>query len=53
VLESEEFGIPISARGYYNSVRKVILGQGRPRAIGGLLVALQEEEFVCGALGES
>ena len=53
MLESEEFGITISARGYYNSVRKMILDQGRPKTIDGLLVALQEEEFGYRAPGES
>jgi hypothetical protein len=49
VLQSAEFGITISARGYYNSARKMILDQGQLKMIDGLLVALQEEEFVCRA----
>jgi hypothetical protein len=46
VLESEEFGITISAREYYNSVRKMIANKDQPQTIDGLLVALQEEGFV-------
>lgn len=46
VLESEEFGITISAREYYNSVRKMVADKDLPQTIDGLLVALQEEGFV-------
>jgi hypothetical protein len=46
VLEAEEFGITISAREYYNSVRKIIADKDQPQTIDGLLVALQEEGFV-------
>jgi len=46
VLESEEFGVTISAPEYYNSVRKMIPDKEQPQTIDGLLVALQEEGFV-------
>jgi hypothetical protein len=35
VLESEEFGVTISAREYYNSVRKMIPGKEQPQTIDG------------------
>lgn len=40
VLESEKFGIIISARGYCNSVCRMILDKEQPKTIDGLLVAL-------------
>jgi hypothetical protein len=46
VLESEDFGITISAREYYNSVRKMVPDKDQPQTINGLLIALQEEGFV-------
>ena len=46
VLECEEFGIHITARQYYNSVRKMIPDKSKPETIDGLLVALQEAGFV-------
>jgi hypothetical protein len=46
VLEAEEFSITISAREYYNSVRKMVADKDQPQTIDGLLVALQEEGFV-------
>jgi hypothetical protein len=46
VLEYEEFGITISAREYYNLVRKMTANKDQPQTIDGLLVALQEEGFV-------
>jgi MULE transposase domain len=46
VLESEEFGVTITAREYYNSVRKMVADKDQPQTIDGLLVALQEEGFV-------
>jgi hypothetical protein len=50
VLEAEEFGLTISARDYYNSVRKMVADRDRPETIDGLLVALQEAGFAyrCG-----
>jgi len=46
VLEAEEFGLTISARDYYNSVRKMVPDKDKPETIDGLLVALQEAGFV-------
>ena len=46
VLELEEFGVTITAREYYNSVRKMVADKDLPQTIDGLLVALQEEGFV-------
>jgi len=40
VLEAEEFGLIISARDYYNSVRKMVPDKDKPETIDGLLVAL-------------
>jgi hypothetical protein len=42
VLESKEFGVTISAREYYNSVRKMITDKEQPQTINGLLMTLQE-----------
>ena len=46
MLESKEFGIIISAREYYNSVRKIITNKEQPRIIDRLLIVFQEEGFV-------
>ena len=46
VLEAEEFGLAISARDYYNSVRKMVPDKDKPETIDGLLIALQEAGFV-------
>jgi hypothetical protein len=46
VLEAEEFSITISAREYYNSVRKMVTDKDQPQTIDRLLMALQEESFV-------
>ena len=46
VLESEEFGITLTARQYYDSVRKMIPDKNKPETIDGLLIALQEAGFI-------
>ena len=46
MLKSEEFGIIISAREYYNSVRKIITNKEQPRIIDRLLIVFQEEGFI-------
>jgi hypothetical protein len=46
VLEVEEFGLAISAKDYYNTVRKMVPDKDKPKTIDGLLVALQEAGFV-------
>jgi len=46
VLEAEDFGLTITSREYYNSVRKMVADKDQPQTIDGLLVALQEEGFV-------
>ena len=40
VLESEKFGITLTARQYYDSVRKMIPNKNKPEIIDGLLIAL-------------
>ena len=45
MLESVELGITISAREYYNSVRKMITNKDQPQTIDGLLAVLREEGF--------
>ena len=46
VLEAEEFGLIISAKDYYNSVRKMVPDKDKPETIDSLLVALQEAGFI-------
>jgi hypothetical protein len=46
VLKSEEFGVTISAREYYNLVRKMIPDKEQPQKIDRLLKALQVEVFI-------
>jgi hypothetical protein len=46
VLEAKEFGLTISARDYYNSVRKIIPNKDKPKTIDGLLIALQKAGFI-------
>ena len=50
VLKAEKFDFTISAKDYYNSVRKMISDKDKLKTIDGLLVALQEAGFVycCG-----
>jgi hypothetical protein len=46
VLETEEFGIVINTREYYNTVRKMISNNVMPKTINRLLIALEKEEFI-------
>ena len=46
VLEAEEFGITITARQYYDSVRKMVPDKSKPKTINSLLIALQEAGFI-------
>ena len=52
MLEAKEFGLTISAKDYYNSVRKMIPDKNKPETIDGLLVAPQEAGFVYRCLVE-
>ena len=46
VLEDEEYGLIITAKEYYNQVRKQPANKNKPKTIEGMLVALQEAGFV-------
>ena len=47
VIESmEEFGINLTARQYYNTVKNAKGDKNAPETIGGLLIALEEADFV-------
>ena len=46
VFECEEFGIHITARQYYDSIRKITPDKNKPETVNGLLIALQEADFV-------
>jgi MULE transposase domain len=46
VLEDEEYGLMITAKEYYNQVRKQLADKRKPKTIEGILVALQEAGFV-------
>jgi hypothetical protein len=46
VLEDEEYGLIITAKEYYNQVRKQPANKNKPKTIEGILVALQEAGFV-------
>ena len=40
VFEAEEFGLIISAKDYYNYVRKMVPNKDKPKIIDGLLIVL-------------
>jgi hypothetical protein len=46
VLEAEKFSIIISAREYYNFVRKIITNKDQPQTINKLFMTLQKEGFM-------
>ena len=46
VLEAEEFSLTISAKDYYNSVRKIVPDKDNPETIDGLHRALQKAGFI-------
>jgi hypothetical protein len=46
VLEAKEFGLIISVKDYYNSVRKMIPDKDKPEIIDNLFIALQEVNFI-------
>ena len=46
VLEDEEYGLMITAKEYYDQVRKQLADKHKPKTIEGMLVALQEADFV-------
>ena len=46
VLEAEGFGLTISAKDYYNSVRKMVPDKDKPETIDGLYIASQKAGFI-------
>jgi hypothetical protein len=46
LIDAEDFGVVLSSRDYYNSVRKEIPDKSKPKTIEALLVMLEENSFV-------
>ena len=46
LIDAEDFGVVVSSRDYYNSVRKEVPDKSKPRTIDALLVMLEENSFV-------
>jgi len=46
LIEAEEIGVVLSARDYYNSVRKELPDKSKPQTIVALLRMLEDEKFV-------
>ena len=45
-INAEELGVVLSAKGYYNSVRKEIPDKSKPKTIIALLRMLEDQQFV-------
>ena len=46
LIDAEDFGVVVSSRDYYNSVRKEVPDKLKPRTIDALLVMLEENSFI-------
>jgi hypothetical protein len=46
ILESEEFGLYLSSKQYYNLIRKMKLSEDNLKIIAGLVAALEDEGFI-------
>ena len=46
LIDAEEFGIFLSSRAYYNSIRKEIPDKDKPHTIEALLISLHDQEFI-------
>ena len=46
LIDAEDFGVVVSSRDYYNSVRKEVPDKSKSRTIDALLVMLEENSFV-------
>jgi hypothetical protein len=46
LIDAEDFGIILSSRDYYNSVRKEIPDKSKPKTIKALLIIFKENSFV-------
>jgi hypothetical protein len=46
LIDAEEFGLVLSSRAYYNSIRKEILDRNKPHTIEALLLSLHDQGFI-------
>jgi hypothetical protein len=46
LIDAESFGLVLSSRAYYNSIRKEIPDKSKPETIEALLLSLEEEGFI-------